>query len=86
MKVVLPDVDQRVLLGEFRERDAKPLSVFGIERLDDRLPASAGELMLHRSPRRSTDAVADLDISEAPDLGDLSGRDRRALHGAPAPP
>ena len=81
--VVLPDVDQRVLLGELRERDAKPPAVVGSPRRDDGLQRRRRELVVRPPPLLAADAVADLDAAEAPELGDLSGRHRRPLHGRP---
>ena len=45
-RVVLPDVDQRVLLGQLPERDAQPPAVRGIGRLDDRLERRRCEVVL----------------------------------------
>ena len=45
-RVVLPDVDQRVLLGELCERDAEPRAVVGRPGDDDRLQCRRGELMV----------------------------------------
>ena len=59
-RVVLPDVDQRVLLGELRERDAQPRPCRRGRGDDDRLQRRRGELVLRaarparrRSGRRS---------------------------------
>ena len=44
--VVLPDVDQRVLLGELHERDAERCALIGLVGNDDRLQGRRGEVMI----------------------------------------
>jgi len=65
VNVVLPDVDQRVLLCKLRESDAELRSVAAITSDDDRLECRRRELMLCVIARRLADAVADLDLAEA---------------------
>jgi hypothetical protein len=74
-------VDQRVLLGETAEREVEPRSLGGIPRSDDRLERRRREVaVLART--RAADRVADPDLGEAPELRDLAGADRSALHVA----
>ena len=76
--VVLPDVDQRILLGELGQRRAQRAAVVRIARHDDRLQGRRGELVPFRLPARRADRVADLDLGQAPQLPDLPGRHRPA--------
>ena len=76
-RVVLADVDQRVLLGELPERDAQPLAVRGIDGLDDRLERRRSEVVVDVAARLA-EPVADLDLREAPELRDLA-----RVHGVP---
>ena len=78
--VVLANVDQRVLFGELRERDAELRAVVGPFRGDDRLQRRRGEVMVRSVGRELADPVADLDLGEAPELGHCSCRDCRTLH------
>ena len=83
--VVLPQVDQRVLLGELGERGVQRALVGRAGRARRRSPASAGR---SGAPPASacgpSDRVADPDVAEPPELADLPGRDRRALDGRAA--
>ena len=75
--VVLPDVDQRVLLGELRQArlGARPCRP-GRRAHHDRFQCRRGELTAGRARRRGAPiSVADLDSSEAPQLA-RSGRQR----------
>ena len=78
-RIVLPNVDQRVLLGELRERDAKLLPRRRVLAARRPTPASAAGTHAGIARPASPIAVADLNLGEAPDLRDLAGRDRRAL-------
>ena len=69
--VVLPDVDQRVLLGELRERDAERVRLVRVERRDDRLQRWRCEVMPDIG-MRSSNHVADPHLSQAPELPDLA--------------
>ncbi len=83
----LPDVDQRVLLGELPESDAERSPVTGTAGYHDRFQRRRGELVsLGPDParRERPDLVADLDLVQAPELADLAGRDRRPGRGRPA--
>ena len=71
--VVLPDVDQWVLLGEPGERDPEGTAIVRIAGHDDRLQGRRGEPVLLPLLARRADRVADLDLREAPQLRDLSG-------------
>src|SRR5215468_12732105 len=71
--VVLPDVDQRVLLGKLGERDAEGTGLAGVAGNGDRLQGRRRELVLPRLPGRA-DRVTDLDLRQAPQLPDLPGR------------
>ena len=83
--VVLPQVDQRVLLGELGERDVQRASVGGACGNDDRLQRRRREVMAARAVVRDcADRVADLDIAETPELADLTCGDRRAPDGRAA--
>ena len=80
--VVLPHVDQRVLLGELRERDAQRALVVGVARARRPSPGSAGRSgAASRAVRGLADRVADLDLGEAPELPDLPGG--RPTHAGP---
>ncbi len=79
-RVVLADVDQRVLLGELPERDAQALAVRGVDRLDDRLERRRSEVMVDVAARLA-EPVADLDLREAPELRDLARVHRVPLYG-----
>ena len=79
-RVVLADVDQRVLLGELRERDPQPLPVGGIGRRDDRLEGRRREVVLDVRTRLA-EPVADLDLRQPPELRDLARVHLVALHG-----
>ena len=72
--VVLPDVDQWVLLGELGERNVEGAAVAAMAGNDDRLQARRGELVLLGVPPRRADHVTDLDLRQTPQLPDLSGR------------
>ena len=82
--IVLADVDERVLFGELRERDAEPRTVVGIARHDHRLECRRRELVMRFLGPELADAVADPDLVEAPELRDCARGDRRALHGGPS--
>ena len=82
--VVLPDVDQRVLLGELGERDAEPRSVVGISPATTTDSSVGGGNWCARSGPGLADPVADLDLVETPELRDRARGDRRTLHGRPA--
>jgi hypothetical protein len=76
--VVPADVDQRVLLGEPGERGGQGAGLVATARNDDRLQCRRREPMLLGLRPRRADHVADLDLGQAPQLGDLSGRNRLA--------
>jgi hypothetical protein len=79
--IVQPQVDQRVLLGELGERNVERTSVGGAAGNDDRFQCRRREIVAIRGRSRYADRVADLDISETPELSDLPRGDRRALDG-----
>ena len=82
--VVLPDVDQRVLLGELGERDAeRPLSS-GLRGTTTVSSVGGANWCSAAAVRELADRVADLDLAETPELRDLAGGDGRTLHGGPA--
>ena len=67
--VVLPDADQRVLLGELGEGDSERAPVVRTARDDDGLQCRRGELgLLRHMPVRRANRVADLDIGQTPQL------------------
>jgi len=75
--LVLPQVDERVLLGELGEREVERAAVGRRRGFDDRLQCRRGKLAYTGVSRsRKTDRVADLDVGETPELADLTGRDR----------
>src|SRR5205823_2455007 len=82
--VVLPDVDQRILLGELRQGDAKSCAIVAIAGDDDRLERRRREVMSRRAGFELSDPVAYLDLCEPPQLGDGSYRHRRTLDGGAA--
>src|SRR5215472_13870871 len=71
--IVLPDVDQRVLLGKLGKRDTERTGLAGVAGHDDRLQGRRRELVLAVAPWRA-DGVIDLDLRQAPQLRDLPGR------------
>src|SRR5439155_18485096 len=80
-RVVLADVDQRVLLGELRQRDAQTLPVGGIGRSEHRLEGRRCEVMLHCTARLA-EPIADLYLREPPKLGDLTRANLVSLLGS----
>jgi hypothetical protein len=70
--VVLTHVDQRVLLGELRQRDAQRQPVPGATGSDDRLQRRRGEVVPSCVRSRRTDRVADPDLAQPPELPDLA--------------
>ena len=77
-QVVLPDADQRVLLGEPGERIAEGHLVALVARCDHGLERRRRE-MVSLSTARRADRVSDLDLGQAPELRDLAGGHRRPL-------
>ena len=71
------DVDQRVLLVELRQRDAKARAVAGIDGLDDRLERRRRELVRRRAGRRRRRSGRRSARREPPDLCDRACRRRR---------
>ena len=82
--VVLPYVDQRILLGELRECDPEPCTVVGIARDDDRLERRRRELVRVTVRPGLAEPVADLDPAEPPELRDLTRGHGRTLNCRPA--
>ena len=82
--VVLPDVDQWILLGKLPECDVEPRSVVGVVRRDNRLQRRRVEVVLRRGRTRGSDRVADPDLGKTPELPDLAGRDRHRPRRIPA--
>jgi hypothetical protein len=78
--VVLPDVDQRVLLGQLGQRGAQRTELARIARHDHRLQRRRGEPVPRSSTPRHADRVADPDLGQAPQLADLAHRDRVLPH------
>ncbi len=68
-------VDQRVLLAELGQRGVQPSPVAVLDRPDDGLQGRGREVMLGPGDarRRRADDVADPDVGQAPDPGDLPG-------------
>ena len=79
--LVLLDVDQRVLLGELRQRCAEPRAIVRIACHDDGFQGRRRELRALSRGARFADAVADLDVGETPQLRDPARGDRLALNG-----
>ncbi len=79
---VLPDVDQRVLLGKLGKRDAEGPVLAGVTGNDDRLQGRRRELVLPGLPWRA-DRVIHLDLRQAPQLSDLPGRHAVPPDGLP---
>src|SRR5439155_23547976 len=76
-RVVLRNVDQRVLLRELCERDPQRTLVVAQRGHDDRLQCRRGEMMLRvRTPY--ADGIADPDLGQAPELPDLTRAHGRA--------
>ena len=75
--VVLADVDQRVLLGELRQRRPKAARLLGAPGVDDRLEGRQREVLLDPVGGRHADRVADADGAQPPDPGHLAGRHER---------
>src|SRR5829696_261519 len=82
--VVLPHVDQRVLLGELSERDVQRTFVGGAAGNDDRFQRRRGEIVALRGRLRFADRVPDPNFPETPEPADPSRGDRRALDGRAA--
>src|SRR5215211_8133594 len=79
--VVLPHVDQGVLLGELGERDVQRAFVGGAAGNDDRFQRRRGEIVALRGRPRFADRVPDPNFPETPEPADPSRGDRRALDG-----
>ena len=78
--VVLPHVDQRVLLGELGERDAERALVAGRAGNDDRLERRRREVVLLRVARAAAPIASPIRTSPRPQsLPICPARDRRAL-------
>ena len=79
--VILAQVDQRVLLGQLRERGVQRRAVGGPGRNDDGLERwrrrsdGAGRSDGAARSARRADQVADPDVGQAPDLRDLASQD-----------
>src|SRR5919107_1909417 len=82
--VVLPHVDQGVLLGELGERDVQRAFVGGAAGNDDRFQRRRGEIVALRGRPRFADRVPDPNFPETPEPADPSRGDRRALDGRAA--
>src|SRR6266508_2535293 len=80
----LPNIVQRVLLGELRERDAEPRAVAAIAGDDDGLQCRRSELMLRSVASGLANPVADLYLAETPELSDRARGDGQTLDGGPA--
>src|SRR5439155_6394513 len=72
--VVLPHVDQRVLLGQLGEGNAERPSVGRTPRHDHRLERRRREVVFASRRAPLADRVADLNIGQAVELRDLPGR------------
>src|ERR671920_106017 len=82
--VVLPQVDQRVLLGELGERHVQRALVGGAARNDGRFQRRRGEIVAIMGLPLFADCVPDPNFPETPDLSDLPRGERRALYGRAA--
>ena len=83
--VVLPEVDQRVLLGELGQGAVQRARSAAVSRHDDRLQRRRREVVVLRAGSRgSADRVADPDLAEPPELADLAGGDRSRRDGRAA--
>src|SRR5215210_1852177 len=82
--VILPHVDQRVLLGELGERDVQRALVGGVAGNDDRLQRRRGEIVAPRGRSRVAYRVADPDLPKTPELPDPPRGDGRPLDGRAA--
>src|SRR5919198_1086342 len=78
--VVLPEVDERVLLGELGERHVERALVGAVAGDHYRLERRRGEIVIVGGRPRRADGVADLDVAEPPELADLARGDRGTLH------
>ena len=77
---VLAHADQRVLLGELRERDAQRAAVGGAARDDDRLERRRGEVTGRGDRRTAADRVADPHVGEPAEHPDPPRHERVAPH------
>ena len=81
--VVLPQVDQRVLLGELGERDVQRAPVGGAGGDDDRLQRRRREVVARPRPCARSPIASPIRTSPRPQsFADLPGGDRRTLDGA----
>src|SRR5262249_35199794 len=79
--VVLADVDEGVLLGELGQGGMQPRLVARIAGHDRRLQRGRREVTLARAVRPGPDRVADPDLRQARQPGDLAGPHRIAAFG-----
>src|SRR5215831_20479087 len=82
--VILPHVDERILLGELAKRDPKPVAVAGITRHDGGLQRRRSELKAGVAAGPIADPVADPGLAQTPELADLAGADGWPLDGWPS--
>ena len=71
-RVVLAYVDQRILLGELLERDAKPLRFCRIDRRDHRFECRWRKFSLRSAADGFADGVPDSNVSQSGKLRDLA--------------
>src|SRR4029077_934975 len=74
------DVDERVLLGELSDGGVQPWFVARITGRDGGLQRRRREIVLVRAIWWDPDDVADLDLRQARQPGDLAGGHRIAAH------